>query len=75
MYPKDDKITHEWVLELINRMKDMENKKSNGAKYIDKVYLLQMLLKVKNPQSPIPNPHMIFTSIIYLKISSKMSLM
>ncbi len=48
VYPKDDKITHEWVLELINRMKDMENKKSNGAKYIDKVYLLQMLLKVKN---------------------------
>ena len=29
-------------------MKDMENKKSNGAKYFDKVYLLQMLLKVKN---------------------------
>jgi hypothetical protein len=47
-YPKDDKIAHEWVLELINRMKDMENKKSNGAKYLDKVYLLQMLLKVKN---------------------------
>ena len=28
-------------------MKDMDNKKSNTSKYIDKVYLLQMLLKVK----------------------------
>ena len=48
VFPNDGKITHEWVLDLINHMKDLENKKSNAEKYIDKVYLLQMLLKVKN---------------------------
>ena len=47
VFPKDGKITDEWVKELIERMKDMDNKKSNTSKYIDKVYLLQMLLKVK----------------------------
>ena len=29
-------------------MKDQENKKSYSEKYIDKFYLLKMLLKVKN---------------------------
>ena len=48
VFPEDGKITHEWVLDLIEHMKDLENKKSNTEKYIDKVYLLQMLLKVKN---------------------------
>jgi len=48
VFPNDGKITKEWVLDLISHMKDPENKKTNKEKYIDKVYLLQMLLKVKN---------------------------
>ena len=48
VFPEDGKITHEWVLDLIEHMKDLDNKKSYTEKYIDKVYLLQMLLKVKN---------------------------
>ena len=48
VFPNDGKITHEWILELINRMKDLDNKKTHSEKYIDKFYLLQMLLKVKN---------------------------
>ena len=48
VYPNDGIITKEWVLNLIENMKDMDNKKPYIEKYIDKVYLLQMLLKVKN---------------------------
>ena len=48
VFPEDGKITKEWVLDLINHMKDPDNKKTNQEKYIDKVYLLRMLLKVKN---------------------------
>ena len=48
IFPSDGKITKEWVLELINFMKDLENKKTYKDKYIDKIYLLQMLLKSKN---------------------------
>ena len=47
VFPEDGKINDEWVKTLIEKMKDMDNKKSNKEKYIDKVYLLQMLLKVK----------------------------
>jgi serine/threonine-protein phosphatase 5 len=48
VFPEEGKLTHEWVLDLINHMKDPNNKKSNTEKYIDKVYLLQMLLKARN---------------------------
>ena len=48
VFPEDGKITKEWVLDLLDRMKDPDIKKSNSEKYIDKFYLLQMLLKVKN---------------------------
>ena len=46
-FPDDGKIDSEWVKGLIERMKDMDNKKNNTEKYIDKIYLLKMLLKVK----------------------------
>lgn len=48
VFPDDGKITKEWVIDLIERMKDLDNKKTHSEKYIDKVYLLKMLLKVKN---------------------------
>ena len=48
VFPDDGNITKEWVMDLIERMKDLENKKSNSEKYIDKIYLLKMLLKAKN---------------------------
>ena len=48
VFPEDGKITKDWVLDLINHMKDFDNKKSNYEKYPDKIYLLRMLLKVKN---------------------------
>ena len=47
VFPQDGKINDEWIKGLIERMKDMDNKKLSTSKYIDKVYLLQMLLKVK----------------------------
>ena len=47
-FPDDGKIDADWVKGLIERMKDMDNKKSNTEKYIDKIYLLKMLLKAKN---------------------------
>ena len=47
VFPEDGKITKEWVIDLIDRMKDLDNKKSFSEKYIDKFYLLKMLLKVK----------------------------
>ena len=48
IFPDDGNITNEWVLDLINYMSDPENKKLDSEKYIDKIYLLKMLLKVKN---------------------------
>ena len=48
IFPSDGKITKEWLLDLIDFMKDLENKKSYQEKYIDKVYLLQMMLCAKN---------------------------
>ena len=48
VFPDDGKITDEWVLDLINYMSDPDNKKLDSEKYIDKIYLLKMLLKAKN---------------------------
>ena len=48
VFPEDGNITKEWVIDLIEHMKDLENKKAYSEKYIDKYYLLKMLLKVKN---------------------------
>ena len=48
VFPEDGNITKEWVINLIEMMKDQENKKPYSEKYIDKLYLLRMLLKVKN---------------------------
>ena len=48
VFPDDGKITKEWVFELIDSMKDLDNKKSYEERYMDKVYLLKMILKAKN---------------------------
>lgn len=48
VFPSDGNITKEWVFELIDFMKDLENKKSYEEKYIDKIYLLQMISKAKS---------------------------
>ena len=48
VFPEDGNITHQWVLDMIEHMKDYDKKKSNEEKYLDKVYLLKMLLRVKN---------------------------
>ena len=48
IFPDDGKITKEWVFELIDFMKDPENKKTSEEKYIEKVYLLKMISKAKN---------------------------
>ena len=45
VFPKDGKIDDEWVKSLIERMKDMDKKKTNSEKYIDKVYLLQKIYR------------------------------
>ena len=47
VFPDDGKITKEWVLNLIEFMKDLENKKSLEEKYLDKTNLLKLLLKGK----------------------------
>ena len=46
-FSEDEKISKEWVLNLIDYMKDPDNKKSYKEKYIDKAYLLRMLKKAK----------------------------
>ena len=48
VFPDDGNITREWVFELMDFMKDLENKKPYEEKYIDKIYLLQMISKVKS---------------------------
>jgi len=48
IFPDDGKITKEWVFELIDSMKDLDNKKSYEERYMDKIYLLKMILKAKN---------------------------
>ena len=47
VFPNDGKITKDWVLNLIDFMKDLNNTKSKNEKYLDKVYFLKMLSKVK----------------------------
>ena len=47
VFPDDGKITKDWVLNLIEFMKDLENKKSLEEKYLDKINLLKLLLKGK----------------------------
>ena len=39
IFPEDGKITKKWVLDLIEFMKDLQNKKSPEEKYLDKLYL------------------------------------
>ena len=46
-YSEDENISKEWVLNLINYMKDPDNKKSYKEKYMDKAYLMRMLKKAK----------------------------
>lgn len=46
-FPDDEKITFEWMLNLINYMKDLENQKAYEQNYLDKVYFLKMLSKEK----------------------------
>ena len=48
IFPSDGNITKDWVLNLIDFMKDLNTTKSYNEKYIDKVYFLQMLSKAKN---------------------------
>ena len=48
IFPDDGIITKEWVFELINSMKDLDNKKTYEERYMDKIYLLKMILKAKN---------------------------
>ena len=48
IFPDDGKITKEWVFDLIDFMKDPENKKTKEEKYIEKIYLLKMIYKAKN---------------------------
>jgi serine/threonine-protein phosphatase 5 len=48
IFPDDGIITKEWVFELIDCMKDLDNKKSYEERYMDKKYLLKMILKAKN---------------------------
>ena len=47
-FPEDGRITKEWILDLIEFMKDYDNNKESIEKYLDRVYLLEILLKVKN---------------------------
>ena len=47
VFPDDGKITIEWMLDLIDFMKDLENVKTFEEKYIDKICLIKMLSKVK----------------------------
>jgi serine/threonine-protein phosphatase 5 len=44
---KTEKITLEWVMELINKMIDLNNIKTYNEKYIHNKYLVNMLLDVK----------------------------
>ena len=47
IFPDDGNITKEWVLNLIEYMKDLDSKKSIQEKYLDKINLLKLLLKAK----------------------------
>ena len=47
VFPDDGNITKEWVLGLLDYMKDLEQKKSIEEKYLDRINLLKMLIKAK----------------------------
>ena len=47
IFPNDGKIDKNWVMDVIEHLKDPNNTKKKEEKYIDQYYLLQMLLKVK----------------------------
>ena len=48
IFPDDGIITKEWVFELIDFMKDLELNKTYEERYMDKAYLLKMILKATN---------------------------
>ena len=48
IFPDDGNITKEWVLNLIEYMKDLEHKKSTEEKYLNRINLLKLLIKAKN---------------------------
>ena len=48
VFPDDGIITKEWIFNLIDYMKDLKKQKANKEKYLDRVYLLKMLLKAKS---------------------------
>ena len=48
IFPDDGKISKEWVFDLIDYMKDLDGKKTNKEKYIDKINLLKMITKAKS---------------------------
>ena len=48
IFPDDGNITKEWVLNLIEYMKDLEHKKSIEEKYLNRINLLNLLIKAKN---------------------------
>ena len=48
IFPDDGKITREWVFELLDFMTDLEHKKTYEERYMDKIYLLKMILKAKD---------------------------
>ena len=48
IFPDDGMITKEWVFELIDFMKDLDNKKTYEERYMNKIYLLKMKTKAKN---------------------------
>ena len=48
IFPDDGNITKEWVLNLIEYMKDLEHKKSIEEKYLNRINLLKLLIKAKN---------------------------
>jgi serine/threonine-protein phosphatase 5 len=47
VFPDDGNLTKEWVLGLLDYMKDLEQKKSIEEKYLDRINLLKMLIKAK----------------------------
>ena len=48
IFPDDGVITKEWVFELIDTLKDLNQKKSYEERYMDKKYLIKMITKATN---------------------------
>ena len=47
VFPDDGNLTKEWVLNLIEYMKDLDHEKPIKEKYLDRINLLKMLVKAK----------------------------